>query len=85
MARKAAQYEQRSGVDASLIIFNWATKTFDYSTASMAVKALYMDKGARKQLRLDFDQYVDIDGAKETDRALLRCVYGDPGIDETPS
>jgi Zn-dependent peptidase ImmA (M78 family) len=85
MAKTAAQYEQRSGVDASLIIFNWATETFDYTTASMAVKALYMDKGARNQLRLYFDQYVDIDKATETDRALLRCVYRDPGIDETPS
>ena len=84
MAKQAAQMERSTGADASLMIFNWATKTLDYATASMAVKALYRDKGARKQLRRHFDQHVDLEEANETDRALLRCVYGDPEIDETP-
>jgi len=84
MAKQAAQIELRTGADAGLIIFNWATETLDYATASMAVKALYRDKGAMKQLRRHFDQYVDLEKASETDRALLRCVYGDLEINEAP-
>ena len=84
IAEQADQIEQDTGADASLIIFNWARQTRDYTTASMAVKALYVSVGARRNLRRHFDHHVNLDAASETDRALLRCVYGDPEINETP-
>ena len=78
IAEQADQIEQDTGADASLIIYNWARQTRDYTTASMAVKALYVSVGARRNLRRHFDHDVNLDAASETDRALLRCVYGDP-------
>ena len=84
IAEQADQIEQETGADANFIIYNWARQTRDYATAAMAVKALYGNVGARRKLRRYFDQHVNLDVASETDRALLRCVYGDPEIDETP-
>jgi hypothetical protein len=84
IAQEADQIEQDTGADASFIIFNWARKTRDYTTASMAVKALYASVGARRNLRRHFDKHINLDAASETDRALLRCVYGDPETNETP-
>lgn len=84
IAEQADQIEQDTGADASLIIFNWARQNRDYAAASMAVKALYVSAGARRNPRRHFDHHVSLDTARETDRALLRCVYGDPEINETP-
>ena len=77
LASRASELEHKSGTDASMIIFSWASHTRDYTRASMAVKALYRGSGARRRLRHYFDRHVDIDAATETDRALLRCVYGE--------
>ena len=77
LASHASQLERTSGTDASMIIFAWASRTRDYARASMAVKALYRGSGARRRLRHHFERHVDIDAATETDRALLRCVYGE--------
>ncbi|MBI2571907.1 MAG: hypothetical protein HYV63_33265 [Candidatus Schekmanbacteria bacterium] len=82
LARMAAEIERTTGADASAVIFAWARRTGDYAKATMAVKALYRGSGARRQLRQIFDRYVDLDAAAESDRALLRCVYGDPERDE---
>ncbi len=76
LARSAARIESESGADASTIIFAWASRTGDYAKASMAVKALYRGTGARRLLRQHFDRNIDLDAANESDRALLRCVYG---------
>lgn len=77
LARRAVALEREIGAEASAIIFAWARRTGGYATASMAVKALYQHVGARNRLRNHFDRHVDIDAATETDRSLLRCVYGD--------
>jgi hypothetical protein len=71
LARQAKSIEQQEGADASAVIFAWARRTGDYATAMMAVKALYRNVGARRQLRDLFSQKVDIAAANETDRALL--------------
>lgn len=81
LARKASELERRTGADASALIFVWARRTsssVDYRTATMAVRALYRATGARRLLRQLFDQHVDLSAATETDRALLRCIYGEP-------
>jgi len=84
LANSAAVMERTAGVDAGQTIFAWAARTGDYATATMAVQALYRGIGARQLLRQHFEQHVDVDSASESDRALLRCVYGDPERDETP-
>ena len=78
LAQKAFDLEMHTGAEASSIIFAWAAKTLDYATAAMAVRALYRSVGARRLLRSKFDEYVDIGSASESDRDLLRCVYGEP-------
>jgi Zn-dependent peptidase ImmA (M78 family) len=77
LAQNAVAREREIGAEASTIIFAWARRTGEYATASMAVKALYRNSGARNKLRDHFDRHVDIDTATETDRSLLRCIFGD--------
>ncbi len=77
LALSAADLESERGTDAGAIIYAWASRTMDYSQASMAVKALYRGSGARRLLRRHFENNVNIEDASETDRALLRCVYGE--------
>lgn len=83
LATLASKLERESGADASAVIFAWASRTGDYAKASMAVRALYRSSGARRQLRQHFDRHIDLEAATESDRALLRCVHGDPERDET--
>jgi Zn-dependent peptidase ImmA (M78 family) len=81
VARQASEFERTTGADASAMIFAWARRTSssgDYRTATLAVRALYRATGARRLLRQLFDQYIDLSAATETDRALLRCVFGEP-------
>jgi len=81
LARQASELERRTGADASTVIFAWARRVAtptSYQTATLAAKALYRGIGARRLLRQLFDQHVDLMAATETDRALLRCVFGEP-------
>lgn len=82
LARSASEVENRTGADASTVIFALARRTGDYATATMAVRALYQHLGARRKLRELFDRHVDLSSAAKTDRALLRCVHGDPKHNE---
>ena len=85
LATRAVDLELETGADASFIIWDWASRTGNYATASMAVQALYRAVGARHTLRKHFAQHVDSDVAGESDRVLLRCVLEDPGLDENTS
>ena len=76
LAQNAANLEIEHGADAGAVIYAWAARTRDYSQASMAVRALYRDSGARRLLRYHFDNNINLEDASETDRTLLRCVYG---------
>jgi hypothetical protein len=53
--------------------------------ATMAAQALYRTKGGKRVLRAFFDRNVGLDDAPESDRALLRCLYGDPQRDAVAS
>ncbi len=74
LAQNAADLESERGADAGAIIYAWASHTRDYPQAAMAVNALYRGSGALSLLRRYFKSNIDIDGASETDRALLSCV-----------
>ena len=77
LAQSAFELEINTDADASFLIYAWAQKTQDYATARGAVEALYRANGARHQVRAVFDKFVDIESAGESDRNLLRCVYGE--------
>jgi len=77
LAKQAARLERETGADAGSIIFSWARRTGDYQTATMATKALYRASGARRTLRDYFERFVEVVGAPETDRELLRSVVSD--------
>ena len=79
LAQQAFDLESQTGADASSIIYSWASKTLDYAVAAMAVKALYRSAGARHEVRKLFDEHVDPASAGESDRELLRCIYGEQG------
>jgi len=80
LARHAFNIQRQTGANASTLIFAWARRVGSpesFQKATQAVQALYQGTGARRQLRDLFDQHVDLTAATETDRALLRCVYGE--------
>ena len=79
LARQASRLEQAAASDASSVIFSWARRTGDYAIASMAVKALYRNSGARVILSRALNQNVDFASATETDRSLL-CLCGLVGV-----
>lgn len=78
LAQLAFDLERETNVDASSLIYAWAARTLNYADASMAVRALYRSGGARQQVRSMFDRHVDAESASESDRDLLRCLYGRP-------
>jgi hypothetical protein len=82
IAREAIKMERDHGIDAGVLISAWARTSGDYKTATMANKALYRISGARNLLREQFDRHVEFEGASESDRALLRCVFSGPASDE---
>ena len=76
IAKESARLATCTGIGAGMIIAAWASRTGDYPKAQMALKALYLATGARKALSRHFTKNVDLEGAPETDRDLLRCVSG---------
>lgn len=81
LALKAAAVEKAAHVDASSVVWAWARRTGNYPMATKAAQALYRTKGGKRVLRECFDQFVDLENASDSDRALLRCLHGDPQRD----
>ena len=81
LAQKAFEVERDSGVDASAVVWSWARRTGDYVTATMAAKALYRNRGGQRAIRASLDRYLHLEDASDSDRALLRCLSGDPERD----
>lgn len=81
LAAKAVALGKDQGIDPAMIVWSWGNRTQDFQTAQMALKALYRHTGGSRLLRQHFDAHVDIGVASESDRALLRCVQGDPDRD----
>jgi len=78
LASRAYHLEKTTGIEASQIIYAWASRSRDYQMAALAVNALYRGSGARQKLRQHFDNNINLDAATESDLSLLRCVYGEP-------
>ena len=85
IAKELAQQESLTGIDAGMIAAVWASRTGDYGKATMALKALYRASGARRRLSQYFYEHVDLGGSTETDRDLLRCVYGGSNASQATS
>ena len=83
LAKDSARLERETGADAGAIIAAWAARTHEYGKATMALKALYRSSGARQLIRHHFNSNVDLEAATESDRSLLRCVYGESELHET--
>lgn len=77
LAARAEQAGRELGVDPGVLVWSWASRLGDYKLAGLAFKALFQAGGLQILRRL-FDHYVNLEAATETDRALLRCVFGDP-------
>jgi hypothetical protein len=78
LALSAYELQQKTGADAGALIFHWARSNGDnFMLATMAAKALYQDKGARRSMARFLTQNVNLENASETDRALLGLVTGD--------
>lgn len=80
LAERAYRIEQELGISAGYTLFTWAARTRDYTRATMAAKALYINGGARLLTKNVFRKYVQIEGVSETDSALLSCI----GFDKEP-
>ncbi|MCK6575230.1 ImmA/IrrE family metallo-endopeptidase [Myxococcota bacterium] len=66
------------GADPAALAWAWAERTKEFQTASMAVQALYRARGGKRILRELVDENLNLGDAAESDRSLLRCLYGDP-------
>ncbi len=77
LAEHAFNIESSEGVDAGIIIWNWGRRHADFSTAKMALNALYRSQGAGIVVREHLARLVDVTDAPESDRILLRCALGD--------
>jgi hypothetical protein len=76
VADKAAAVEQKTSVDAGVLVWSWTTRTKRYQDGKLALQALYRAKGARQTLAQLFNEHVDVENASETDAALLGCMVG---------
>lgn len=84
LARKAVSVARVTGIDPSALIYAWGRRNGDYVTVTMAIRAIYEHTGARRLLRACFDQFIDVDGASESDRLLMNAIYR-PAQDYAPA
>ena len=84
LASQALAVEKEQGVDAALVIRRWGKETKEHALATRAVQALYRHTRGKRTIREIFDRHIDLDGASESDRALLRCLHGDPQRHASP-
>lgn len=85
LARNAVALEKAGAIDAGVLIRLHANRSRDFQLAQLALKALYRNHGGLRTLREQFDRWVDVETASETDRALLDCISLAPGRDEPPA
>lgn len=80
LASQAAYLGSQEKVDPGHLLMSWArSRATDeaYTKAQMALRSLWkQDKGARSMLAAAFAKNVNLDGASESDYALLSCVNG---------
>jgi len=81
VARRAEALGAEREVDAGVLVWSWANRTRRFDDGQMALRALYLARGGRHVLRSLLLEHLDIEGASETDQALLACARGDAGQD----
>jgi len=81
LAETASKIERETGAEATGIIHRWAAQHADFQTEGLALAALYRSMGGRKTLKEYLMRHVDTSVATESDRALLRCIDGEPARD----
>lgn len=77
LAERAAALGSEHGVDPALLVRGWGKRTGDHKKATMAVHALWGMSGGKRAIREAFDAHIDLNAASDTDRSLLRCLFGD--------
>ena len=78
LALEAHLIESAHRVDAGFLIWSWANATKNFTMAELALEALYRKHGATRLLRNVTEANLRLQDASESDRTLLRCLYGDP-------
>lgn len=78
LARAAVERASDHGLDAASLAWYWASREREFAKGTLALKAIYKHLGGARVIRSRFDQHVDVDAASDSDRALLRCVKGEP-------
>ena len=84
LAQHAAGVGRERGLDVGSLIWSWTTKTKEFAVGVQALKAAYRHLGGARTIRAQLDEFVDTSSASESDRALLRCVKGDPDRHAAP-
>lgn len=84
LAQHASLVGRERGLEVGSLIWSWTIKTKEFGVGVQALKATYKHLGGARAIRAQFDQHVDLSAASESDRALLRCVKGDPDRNASP-
>ena len=74
---RAERVGRELDVDPGVLVWSWASRLHDFKLGELAFNALFQ-AGGLQVLRGLFDEHVNLEDASETDRSLLRCVFGDP-------
>lgn len=82
LAQRAHDVETAQQIEAGFLINTWANTKQEFALGQLALKALWRDRGGQKILRSAAEQHMQFDEASESDRQLLRCLYGEPDRDE---
>lgn len=85
LAQEALEFEAKTGVEASFMLFRRARTPADYRTAYQAAGLLEREIGATDELARAARANINMAGASETDRGLLRCIHGFAEFDEAPA
>lgn len=82
LAQQAYEVEMSQQIDAGFLINAWSNAEQKFAYGQQALKALWRDRGGQRILRSATERHVLFDQASESDRQLLRCLYGEPDRDE---
>lgn len=71
LARAASMTARGSGLDLGSLIWFWTTKTREFVTGMLALKAAYRHLGGARVIRSKLDEHVDVSAASDTDTQAI--------------